>query len=103
MAAAARNVPTYDYIFVMVNDTTYGGSGGVVSTFSVNELAGEIGLHEFGHSFAGLADEYTTPYPGYPAGGLRAQRDVPNQPDDDPLGGMDLAGNAAADPGDLHV
>ncbi len=68
LAAAARNVPEYDYVFVVVNDATYGGSGGVLATFSVHELASEIGLHEFGHTFAGLADEYTTPYPGYPAG-----------------------------------
>ena len=25
-----------------------------------------IVMHEFGHSFTGLADEYTTPYPGFP-------------------------------------
>ncbi|MCU0663660.1 MAG: M64 family metallopeptidase [Myxococcota bacterium] len=57
--------PEADYIFIIVNDPKYGGAGGPYSTFSVNEYAGEIAMHEFGHSLGGLADEYDDPYPGY--------------------------------------
>jgi hypothetical protein len=52
----------------MVNSTTYGGSGGGIATFSLHEASTEIALHEAGHVLGGLADEYTTPYPGYPEG-----------------------------------
>ena len=42
-----------------------------------------IAQHEFGHSFTGLADEYTTPYPGYPAcsdgGGTVVSVTVPDE------------------------
>lgn len=47
-----------DYIFVIVNDTTYGGSGGTISVASTNYAAVEVLLHEFGHTFGQLADEY---------------------------------------------
>jgi hypothetical protein len=43
---------------MLVNSTTYGGSGGWVATASLNEDSKEIALHELGHSFADLADEY---------------------------------------------
>lgn len=64
IAAAAS--PNFDTIVMVVNDTVYGGSGSVVATFSANSLSHEIFVHEFGHTFTGLADEYTDPYPGYP-------------------------------------
>ena len=54
----ADNIPDYDQVMVVVNDTQYGGSGGQFATSSVNEAASEISIHEIGHSFAGLADEY---------------------------------------------
>jgi len=54
----ADNFPTYDQAFVLVNDDKYGGSGGWLATSSTNALAGEIAIHEIGHSFAGLSDEY---------------------------------------------
>jgi len=60
--------PYYDNIFVLVNDTRYGGSGGSVVTFSSGPNTVELALHELGHVIADLADEYTTPYHGYPAG-----------------------------------
>ena len=53
-----NNFPDYDQIFVMVNSNVYGGSGGVFATSSKNVSAAEIAIHEIGHSFAGLADEY---------------------------------------------
>ena len=65
IAAAAS--PNWDEIVVIVNDTRYGGSGGVFSTISTNESAPDVFIHEFGHSFTALADEYDSPYPGYPA------------------------------------
>lgn len=51
----------YDQIYILVNTTKYGG-GGVYNyynlTSSDNELSGFVFIHEFGHGFAGLADEY---------------------------------------------
>lgn len=52
-----------DIILVLVNDSTYGGSGGTVAVSSTNALGGEIVLHELGHSFGLLADEYGGPPP----------------------------------------
>jgi len=65
--AAAAAYPGWDMIFVVVNDATYGGSGGGISVTSTNAQANQIILHEFGHSFSHLADEYASAYPGYPA------------------------------------
>lgn len=63
---AAAAAPDWDRILVLVNDTTYGGSGGYIGVVALNASAAAIAQHEFGHSFAGLADEYGAPYPGYP-------------------------------------
>ncbi len=58
----ATEVP-YDQLCVVVNTDKYGG-GGVYNSFTVfsaeNEFSGFLFLHEFGHAFAGLADEYYT-------------------------------------------
>ena len=54
----ANNLPEYDQIFILVNSTKYGGSGGWAPTASLHEDSKEIALHELGHSFAGLIDEY---------------------------------------------
>lgn len=48
----------YDIMLVLVNDEEYGGSGGSIATASTHALAVEIVLHELGHSFGLLADEY---------------------------------------------
>ena len=58
----------WDYIFIVVNSTKYGGSGGQMPVTSIHSSAPEIVLHEFGHTIANLADEYSDPYPGYPEG-----------------------------------
>ncbi len=60
----------YDYLFVIVNDEQYGGSGGNVAVFStsIEFNSTEIAAHEAGHVIGKLADEYETPYPGYPEG-----------------------------------
>ena len=47
--------------FIAVNDPTYGGSAGRFATYAAgNSSAYEIALHEAGHQFAGLSDEYWT-------------------------------------------
>lgn len=62
MRDIASNVP-YDAIYIMVNHARYGGGGiyNLYCTFtSDNQWHEYLFLHEFGHSFAGLADEYYT-------------------------------------------
>ncbi len=63
----AANVP-YDAIYIMVNSNRYGG-GGIYNLFSTftsdNQWKDFVFLHEFGHSFAGLADEYYTSSTAY--------------------------------------
>lgn len=63
---AAAASPDWDEIIVIVNDQEYGGSGGGFSTFSTNSAANDIFIHEYGHSFTRLADEYDSAYPGFP-------------------------------------
>jgi hypothetical protein len=58
-------LPEHDAVVLMVNDPEYGGSGGYYSVVSMNEWAAEVVTHEFGHSFAGLGDEYEDAYPGF--------------------------------------
>jgi hypothetical protein len=58
----AAHVP-YDTLFIMVNQKRYGGGGiyNLYCTFTVdNQWYEYLMLHEFGHSFTGLADEYYT-------------------------------------------
>ncbi len=57
----AGNAP-YDYIYILANTDKYGGGAiynfyGISAAHHVNET-GKIYIHEFGHLFAGLADEY---------------------------------------------
>jgi hypothetical protein len=58
----AAHVP-YDAIYIMVNSPRYGGGGiyNLYCTFTTdNQWSEYVFLHEFGHAFAGLADEYYT-------------------------------------------
>jgi hypothetical protein len=64
--AAAAAAPDWDIVLVLVDDATYGGSGGQLAVVSTHATAAQIAQHELGHSFAWLADEYDSPYPGYP-------------------------------------
>ena len=51
----------YDFVEILVNNETYGGGGifGLYSTAAArSDWAEYLFLHEFGHHFAGLADEY---------------------------------------------
>jgi len=64
----AAGIAPYDIVIVIVNDATYGGSGGLTVVASTHALSKEIVLHEFGHTFGNLADEYEDAYPGFPEG-----------------------------------
>ncbi len=58
----AAHVP-YDALYIMVNHARYGGGGiyNLYCTFTAdNQWYEYLFLHEFGHAFAGLADEYYT-------------------------------------------
>ncbi|MBN8481210.1 MAG: hypothetical protein J0L88_06410 [Xanthomonadales bacterium] len=84
--AAAAAYPDWDKILVTVNDPLYGGAGGTYAVTSANASAALIVIHEYGHSFHKLADEYTSPYPGFPAcsdlpGGSACEANVTNQTD----------------------
>jgi hypothetical protein len=61
-ALLAEHVPDYDFVCVLVNDQEYGGSGGNYAIATMNAASAFILLHEMGHSFADLADEYETAY-----------------------------------------
>jgi hypothetical protein len=57
----AQFMPEYDIAAIVVNDTTYGGSGGPILVSSINSQSPEIATHEMGHTFANLGDEYSDP------------------------------------------
>lgn len=59
-------LPEYDIPLVLVNDSEYGGSGGPVAVTSTEASSSEIAIHEIGHSFGALGDEYEDLTPGYP-------------------------------------
>ena len=58
----AAAVP-YDQICVLVNTDMYGG-GGIFNHYNIstsdNRFSSEVFIHEFGHGFGGLGDEYYT-------------------------------------------
>lgn len=51
----------YEHIIILVNTTEYGG-GGIYNSYQIaaanHPLTLPVAVHEFGHSFGGLADEY---------------------------------------------
>jgi hypothetical protein len=53
----------YEFVEILTNSETYGG-GGIFNLYSTasagNSTIGYLFVHEFGHHFAGLADEYYT-------------------------------------------
>ena len=66
----AQNAP-YEFVEILVNNETYGGGGiyGLYSTAAAkSEWAPYLFVHEFGHHFAGLADEYYTSPVSYETG-----------------------------------
>jgi len=69
MRRIASSAP-YDFIEILTNTEVYGGGGiyGLFSTAAANsEWAPYLFVHEFGHHFAGLADEYYTSSVAYEA------------------------------------
>ncbi|HHM02021.1 MAG TPA: peptidase M64, partial [Caldithrix abyssi] len=70
---AAGLVP-YDYINILINDNRYGG-GGIYNLYTTTYMRtdhpgqewqkGYVYVHEFGHAFAGLGDEYYSSSTGY--------------------------------------
>ena len=78
----------YEFIEIVVNERKYGG-GGIHNLYATvaadNAFTPYVFVHEFGHHFAGLADEYYTSPVAYEAGA--AARPEPWEP------------NATADPG----
>ena len=63
---ALRDVASYapyEFIEILANAKTYGG-GGIFNLYATvaadSEWAPYVFVHEFGHHFAGLADEYYT-------------------------------------------
>ncbi|MEE9448539.1 MAG: M64 family metallopeptidase, partial [Ignavibacteriaceae bacterium] len=58
----------YDALYIMVNHSRYGGGGiyNLYCTFTTgNQYKDFLFIHEFGHSFTGLADEYYTSSTAY--------------------------------------
>ncbi|HEU4853299.1 MAG TPA: M64 family metallopeptidase [Telluria sp.] len=76
----AQHAP-YEFIEILVNNETYGG-GGIYGQFSTaaagNDWANYLFVHEFGHHFAGLADEYYTSPVSYQSTGERLEPWEPN-------------------------
>lgn len=56
-----NNFPQWDLVLILVNSTKYGGSGGIFPVASTDPSAAQVAVHEIGHSFGNLRDEY---YPG---------------------------------------
>lgn len=71
----------YEFVEILVNGQTYGGGGifGLYGTVaSDNAFSPYIFVHEFGHHFAGLADEYYTSDVAYETGKERLEPWEPN-------------------------
>ncbi len=71
----------YEFIEVLANNRTYGG-GGIFNLYSTvasdNAFANYVFVHEFGHHFAGLADEYYTSSVAYAPSADRVEPWEPN-------------------------
>ncbi|MCQ2178788.1 MAG: IgA Peptidase M64 [Bacteroidales bacterium] len=79
----------FDAVFVIANDAKYGG-GGIYNSYALgssdHRYSPEVFIHEFGHSFAGLGDEYfdsSDPYADdyYPSGVEPWEPNITNRTD----------------------
>lgn len=71
----------YEFMEILVNGQTYGGGGifGLYGTVaSDNAFSPYVFVHEFGHHFADLADEYYTSDVSYETGKTRIEPWMPN-------------------------
>ncbi|MFN2493205.1 MAG: M64 family metallopeptidase [Pyrinomonadaceae bacterium] len=77
---AAQFAP-YEFIEILANNRTYGG-GGIFNLYSTvaadSAYANYVFVHEFGHHFAGLADEYYTSPVAYAPAAERIEPWEPN-------------------------
>jgi hypothetical protein len=77
----AASVAPYDFVEILANNHTYGG-GGIFNLYSTvaadSEWSPYVFVHEFGHHFAGLADEYYTSAVAYTAPADRVEPWEPN-------------------------
>jgi len=77
----AASYAPYEFIEILVNNETYGG-GGIFNLYATlaadSDWAAYLGVHEFGHHFAGLADEYYTSDVAYQSPGKRLEPWEPN-------------------------
>jgi hypothetical protein len=71
----------YEFIEILANNRTYGG-GGIFNLYSTvaadNAFGNYVFVHEFGHHFAGLADEYYTSSVSYAPSTERIEPWEPN-------------------------
>jgi hypothetical protein len=80
MREAAAAAP-YEFVEIVVNDRKYGGGGiyGLYATVAAdNAFVPYLFVHEFGHHFAGLADEYYTSATAYESPSGRPEPWEPN-------------------------
>jgi len=71
----------YEFVEIITNSRTYGGGGifGLYSTVAADsEQAPYVFVHEFGHHFAGLADEYYTSPVAYLPANIKTEPWEPN-------------------------
>ncbi|MEE4217073.1 MAG: M64 family metallopeptidase [Xanthomonadales bacterium] len=80
MRSLIQHAP-YEFVFILANSETYGGGGiyGLYATVAVGSgWANYVFVHEFGHHFAALADEYYTSDAVYEASQQRSEPWEPN-------------------------
>ncbi len=94
----------YEFIEILANNRTYGG-GGIFNLYSTvaadNAFANYVFVHEFGHHFAGLADEYYTSSVAYAPSTERVEPWEPNATALLSRKGSTSSGRAALKWGDL--
>ncbi len=74
-------VAPYEFVIIAVNNVKYGGAGiyNLFSTVSVdNDYTAYVLVHEFGHHFAGLGDEYYNSFVTYESDEARPEPWAPN-------------------------
>jgi hypothetical protein len=77
----AASAAPYDFLAILVNERTYGGGGifnNQTTAAADNAYAVYLFIHEFGHNFGGLGDEYFTSDVAYETGA--AEKPEPWEP-----------------------